>query len=76
MAMNQREMALLDKQFAYLRPLPRQGRWHLAVTVAIFIAGIGAGSLLALRDPNAAHGAATNGLPKILASYEAHRSKL
>ena len=50
--MNQRDLELLEKQFAWLRPAPSYGSLKLAVTVAILLVGIGIGSTMVLHDPN------------------------
>jgi len=72
--MNQRDADLLEKQLAYLRPAPARGNFHFAVTVAIFIAGIGAGSLLVLRDPNATLTSSARAPQTLLAAYSAPRA--
>jgi hypothetical protein len=69
--MNQRDLELLEKQFAYLRSEPRFGSLKLAVGVAAVLVGIAIGSTAVLHDPNSEVGASTSKLPTILASFTA-----
>jgi hypothetical protein len=72
--MNQRDLELLEKQFAWLRPAPSYGSLKLAVTVAILLVGIGIGSTMVLHDPNSIEvGASTSAMPTILATYDPSR---
>ena len=72
--MNQRDLELLEKQFAWLRPAPSYGSLKLAVTVATLLVGIGIGSTVVLHDPNATEvGATTSVPPTVLAAYDASR---
>jgi hypothetical protein len=72
--MNQRDLELLEKQFAWLQPAPSYGSLKLAVTVAILLVGIGIGSTMVLHDPNSIEvGASTSTMPTILATYDPSR---
>ena len=68
--MNQRDLELLEKQFAYLRSEPRFGSLKLAVAVAAVLVGLAIGSTSILHDPNSAVGASTGAPVALLAAYE------
>jgi hypothetical protein len=72
--MNQRDRELLNKQFAWMRPAPRQISLKLGMTCAIFLAGLGVSSMLVLQDPNARLTTSVNASQMLLASYSAPRA--
>ena len=68
--MNQRDLELLEKQFAYLRTEPRFGSLKIAVFAAAALVGIAVGSTSILHDPNTEVGASSSAPTALLAAYE------
>ena len=65
--MNQRDLELLDRQFAWLQPSRRRSNARLRSPVVILLAGLCVGGSLVLHNASSDQAAATGTSPTVLA---------